>query len=183
MGFELIKIGGAPTARKVLSAIDNLGARGAQGFVICTPDTRLGAAIQQRATANDLKVMSVDDRLVGADGAPIEAIPHVGISATQIGRQVGEAVAAEATRRVGRWAISGCCASLTIRWKPRKNAPMARAMRWSRQACRRRGSSMPDACERYRRRLQRGQSGVHASRRAPQMGHRRHERRHRAGRG
>jgi L-arabinose transport system substrate-binding protein len=102
LGFELIKIGGTD-GEKVLSAIDNLGARGAQGFVICTPDTRLGAAIQQRAAANDLKLMSVDDRLVGADGEAIAAIPHVGISATQIGRQVGEAVAAEAARR--GWAL------------------------------------------------------------------------------
>jgi L-arabinose transport system substrate-binding protein len=96
--FELIKIGGTDGER-VLAGIDNLGARGAQGMVICAPDTRLGAAIQQRAAANDLKLMSVDDRLVGADGQPIESIPHVGISATEIGRQVGETIAAEAARR------------------------------------------------------------------------------------
>lgn len=100
--FELIKIGGTDGER-VLSAIDSLGARGAQGFVICAPDTQLGAAIQQRAAANELKLMSVDDRLVGADGQPIEAIPHVGISATAIGRQVGETIAAESARR--GWAL------------------------------------------------------------------------------
>lgn len=96
--FELIKIGGTDGER-VLAGIDNLGARGAQGMIICAPDTRLGAAIQARAAANNLKLMSVDDRLVGADGNPIESIPHVGISATQIGRQVGETIAAEAGRR------------------------------------------------------------------------------------
>jgi ABC-type sugar transport system substrate-binding protein len=53
----------------------------------------------QNARANDLKVMSVDDRLVGADGQPIEEIPHVGISATAIGRQAGETIAAEAAAR------------------------------------------------------------------------------------
>jgi len=100
--FELIKIGGADGER-VLTGIDNLGARGAQGMIICAPDTRLGAAIQQRAAANHLKLMSVDDRLLGADGQPIESIPHVGISAAQIGRQVGETIAAEATRR--GWAL------------------------------------------------------------------------------
>lgn len=103
LGFELIKIGGVDGER-VLSALDNLGARSAQGVIICAPDTRLGAAIQQRATANDLKLMSVDDRLVGANDQPIEAIPHVGISATQIGSQVGETIAAEASRR--GWALN-----------------------------------------------------------------------------
>lgn len=96
--FELIKIGGTDGER-VLTGIDNLGARGAQGMIICAPDTRLGAAIQSRAAANNLKLMSVDDRLLGADEQPIENIPHVGISATAIGRQVGETIAAEAGRR------------------------------------------------------------------------------------
>jgi L-arabinose transport system substrate-binding protein len=47
-GFELIKIG-TPDGDKVLSAIDNLAAGGAQGFVICTPDARLGPAIVAKA--------------------------------------------------------------------------------------------------------------------------------------
>lgn len=97
-GFELIKIG-ATDGDRVLTAIDNLAAKGAGGFVICAPDTKLGAAIQQRARANNLKVMSVDDRLVGSDGQPIEAIPHVGISAAEIGASAGEAVASEAKAR------------------------------------------------------------------------------------
>lgn len=102
-GFELIKIG-AIDGDRVLTAIDNLAARGAQGFIICAPDPRLGAAILQRARANDLKVMSVDDRLVGADGQPIEEIPHVGISATAIGTMVGQTIAAEAAAR--GWALA-----------------------------------------------------------------------------
>jgi L-arabinose transport system substrate-binding protein len=102
-GFELIRIG-ATDGERVLSAIHNLAASGARGFVICAPDTRLGAAILQNARANDLKVMSVDDRLLGADGKPIEEIPHVGISAQAIGRQVGETIAAEARAR--NWRLS-----------------------------------------------------------------------------
>jgi L-arabinose transport system substrate-binding protein len=98
LGFVLIRIG-APDGDRVLTAIDNLYAKYASGFVICAPDTRLGTAIWQRAKVNDLKVMSVDDRLVGPDGAPIAAIPHVGISATAIGRMAGETAAAEARRR------------------------------------------------------------------------------------
>src|SRR5712671_2629597 len=47
-GFELVKIG-APDGEKALTAIDNLAAAGAKGFVICTPDVRLGPAINARA--------------------------------------------------------------------------------------------------------------------------------------
>lgn len=97
-GFTLIRIGAADGDR-VLTAIDNLAAKNAAGFVICAPDPRLGTAIEQRARVNQLKVMSVDDRLIGPDGKPIESIPHVGISASAIGRMAGEAAAAEAKKR------------------------------------------------------------------------------------
>lgn len=97
-GFELIRIG-APDGDRVLTAIDNLSAKNAAGFVICAPDPRLGTAIEQRARVNELKVMSVDDRLIGPDGKPIRLIPHVGISGTAIGKLAGEAAAAEAKMR------------------------------------------------------------------------------------
>src|SRR5580765_5919305 len=42
--FELVPIG-APSGEQALSAIDNLAAAGAQGFVICTPDVKLGPAL------------------------------------------------------------------------------------------------------------------------------------------
>jgi L-arabinose transport system substrate-binding protein len=97
-GFEVIKIG-ATDGDKVLTAIDNLAAKGAAGFVICAPDTRLGSAIQQRAKANDLKVMSVDDRLLGSNGQPIAEIPHMGISGYDIGTMVGDTLIKEAQAR------------------------------------------------------------------------------------
>lgn len=87
-GFKVLEIG-TPDGEKVLSAIDNIAAQGAQGFVICTPDVKLGPAIMAKAKANGLKVMSVDDRFVGADGSPMEDVPHMGISAYEIGKQVG----------------------------------------------------------------------------------------------
>lgn len=87
-GFKVLEIG-TPDGEKVLSAIDNIAAQGAQGFVICTPDVKLGPAIMAKAKANGLKVMSVDDRFVGADGSPMEEVPHMGISAYEIGKQVG----------------------------------------------------------------------------------------------
>src|SRR5260221_13847332 len=50
-GFTLVKIG-AEDGEKALAAIDNLGAQGAQGFIICTPDVKLGPAIVAKSAAN-----------------------------------------------------------------------------------------------------------------------------------
>lgn len=97
-GFTLVKIA-AEDGEKVQSAIDNLGAQGAQGFIVCTPDVKLGPGIVAKAAANDLKLMTVDDRLVDAAGNPLEDVPHMGISATKIGEAVGEAIAAEIKKR------------------------------------------------------------------------------------
>ncbi|GAK61075.1 monosaccharide-transporting ATPase [Candidatus Vecturithrix granuli] len=98
LGFELIKIG-ATDGEKVLAGIDNLAAQQAQGFVICTPDVKLGPAIVAKAQAAGLKVMSVDDRFVGPDGNPMEEVHHMGISAFNIGKAVGQALVDEAAAR------------------------------------------------------------------------------------
>ena len=97
-GFQIIRIG-APDGDRVLTAINTLYSKFAQGFIICTPEPILGEAIKLRADATDLKVMSVDDRLIGSDGQPIESIPHVGISARQIGELAGSSAIEEASRR------------------------------------------------------------------------------------
>jgi len=94
LGFDVIKIG-TPDGEKVLSALDNLAAQGAKGFVICTPDTKLGSAIVAKAKTLGLKVLAVDDRFVKADGSPMTDIPYLGISAGKIGESVGETLAAE----------------------------------------------------------------------------------------
>jgi L-arabinose transport system substrate-binding protein len=96
-GFTLVKIG-AEDGEKALAAIDNLGAQGAQGVIICVPDVKLGPAILARAQANDLKLMTVDDRLLSG-GQPIAEVPHMGISATKIGEQVGQTIVDEAKTR------------------------------------------------------------------------------------
>ena len=97
-GFTLVKIG-ATDGEKVLAAIDTLSAAGAQGFIICTPDTRLGPSIMAKAQAANLKLISVDDQFIGADGAPMKAVHHLGISAEKIGETVGAALAAEMKER------------------------------------------------------------------------------------
>jgi len=97
-GFVLVKIG-AESGEKVMSAIDNLAAQQAQGFVICTPDVKLGPGIVAKAKADHLKMMTVDDRLVDGKGNPIESVPHMGISAYNIGKQVGQGLADEIKAR------------------------------------------------------------------------------------
>ncbi|MFO1492224.1 MAG: arabinose ABC transporter substrate-binding protein [Kiritimatiellia bacterium] len=98
LGFELLKIAG-PDGEKVLTAIDNLSANGAQGFVICTPDVNLGPAIVAKARACNLKMISVDDRFLGPDGKPMENVHYLGIQARKIGALVGVSLYEEMRRR------------------------------------------------------------------------------------
>lgn len=98
LGFTLIAIG-AEDGDRVLSALNTLYARHAAGLVICAPDPKLGPAIAGFARDTGMKALAVDDRLIGADGRPLTALPYVGISALAIGRLAGEAAADEASRR------------------------------------------------------------------------------------
>jgi len=96
--FTLVKIA-VPDGEKVMNAIDNLAAQGVKGFIICTPDVNLGSAIVAKSKSHGLKLMSVDDRLLDGRGQEIESVPHMGLSATEIGKQVGRALASEMQRR------------------------------------------------------------------------------------
>ena len=109
LGFNLVKIG-ATDGEKVLTAIDNLAAGGAQGLIICTPDTRLGPAIVAKAKGVGLKLMSVDDQFVGADGQPMTNVHYLGISAEKIGEKVGETLAGEMKKRGWSAADTALCA-------------------------------------------------------------------------
>lgn len=108
-GFSVIKIG-VPDGEKTLAAIDSLAANGAQGFVICTPDVRLGPAIHAKAKAAGLKVVTVDDRFVSADGKFLAEVPYLGMSATEIGRTSGATLAAEMKHR--GWSASDTAACI-----------------------------------------------------------------------
>src|SRR5688572_13776214 len=68
--FDLVKIG-ATDGNLALAAIDNLAAQGAKGVVICTPNTTLGPALKAKADEHGLKLLSVDDQFVDADGKPM----------------------------------------------------------------------------------------------------------------
>lgn len=109
LGFTLIKTG-ANDGEKALAAIDSFAAAGAQGFVICTPDTKLGPAIVARSRAANLKLMTVDDQFLGADGQPMKNVHYLGISARKIGETVGDLLAAEMKRRGFNPADTAVCA-------------------------------------------------------------------------
>ena len=96
--FDVVIIG-TPDGEQVMSAIDNLAAQGAQGFVICTPDVRLGPAIVAHAKMLNLKALSVDDQFLGPDSKPIIEVPHMGMSGYRIGLQVGDTLLAEMKKR------------------------------------------------------------------------------------
>jgi L-arabinose transport system substrate-binding protein len=107
-GFDLIKIG-VPDGEKTLAAIDSLAANGASGFVICTPDVRLGPAIVAKARAAGLKVITVDDRFVGADGQFLTEVPYLGMSAGRIGEMSGRTLVAEMQHRGWAAADTAAC--------------------------------------------------------------------------
>jgi len=108
-GFELIKIG-TTDGEKALAAIDNLAANGAKGFVICTPDTRLGPAIVAKAKANDLKLMTVDDQFVGSDGKVMADVHHLGVAARDVGHVSGQSLMDEFKKR--KWPLEQTAACI-----------------------------------------------------------------------
>ena len=97
-GFNVIEISAADGGQ-VMNALDTLATKGCKATVLCTPDVKLGTAIVASAKEKNIKLISVDDRLVNAEGKPILEVPHLGISASEIGRNVGKALWAEAQKR------------------------------------------------------------------------------------
>ncbi len=106
--FELIKLA-ALDSEKALQAIDNLAASKAKGFVICTPDVRLGTAIKSRAKKLGMKFMTVDDQFLKADGSYMTEVHHLGISAKKIGQTVGKELYNEMQKRGWKTDKTGVC--------------------------------------------------------------------------
>ncbi|WP_159564904.1 arabinose ABC transporter substrate-binding protein [Budvicia diplopodorum] len=103
LGFDVIKIA-VPDGEKTLNAIDSLAASGAKGFVICTPDPKLGSAIMAKAKSYNLKVVTVDDQFVTAKGKPMENVPLVMMAASKIGERQGNELWKEMNNR--KWNIA-----------------------------------------------------------------------------
>ncbi|MDR3426475.1 MULTISPECIES: arabinose ABC transporter substrate-binding protein [Silvimonas] len=98
MGFDVIKIA-VPDGEKTLNAIDTLAASGAKGFVICTPDPKLGPAIMAKANSLGLKVVTVDDQFVNAKGQPMTEVPLLMMAATKVGERQGQELYKEMKKR------------------------------------------------------------------------------------
>ncbi|SLM63109.1 MULTISPECIES: arabinose ABC transporter substrate-binding protein [Dickeya] len=98
LGFEVMKIA-VPDGEKTLNAIDSLAASGAKGFVICTPDPKLGPAIVAKARSYNLKVIAVDDQFINAKGQPMDSVPLVMMAATKIGERQGQELWKEMQKR------------------------------------------------------------------------------------
>ncbi len=108
-GFEVIKMA-VPDGEKTLNAIDTLAASGAKGFVICTPDPKLGPAIMAKAKSYDLKVVTVDDQFLNAKGQPMTDVPLVMMAASQIGYRQGQELIKEMQHRSWDQATTGVMA-------------------------------------------------------------------------
>lgn len=100
---QIIKIA-VPDGEKTLNAIDNLAASGAKGFVICTPDPKLGPAIMAKARSYDLKVIAVDDQFLNAAGEPMTNVPLIMMAATEIGERQGQELYKEMQNR--QWNVA-----------------------------------------------------------------------------
>lgn len=109
LGFDLVKMA-VPDGEKTLNAIDTLAAQGAKGFVICTPDPKLGPAIMAKAKSYDLKVVTVDDQFLNAKGDPMTDVPLVMMAATAIGERQGQELYKEMQKRGWNVATTGVMA-------------------------------------------------------------------------
>jgi len=97
-GFEMIKMA-VPDGEKTLNVIDTIAAMGVKGFVICTPDPKLGPAIMAKANSYGLKVIAVDDQFLNAKGQPMTEVPLVMMAASEIGQRQGKELYTEMTKR------------------------------------------------------------------------------------
>ncbi len=96
-GFDLITKGVSdPT--QVSPTIQRAAESGARGLVICSPDVKLGPEIASDCRKYHLKLLTVDDQLIGTDGRFL-TVPHLGISARKIGCSVGEALMDQMKRK------------------------------------------------------------------------------------
>jgi len=105
-GFKLSKMG-AENGEKVLANIDTLHTQGAQGFIICTPDVKLGPAIMAKAKQYDMKVIAVDDQFV--DKGEFMDVHYMGIAARKIGEMMGQAAYDEFQKRGWKTEETGLC--------------------------------------------------------------------------
>ena len=97
-GFELVRIG-APDHRAALEAMKTLSTNGARGLVLCAPDVNKGPEIVRSAAELNLKLLTVDDRLLDSSGVYMTQVRYMGIAARDVGQMVAVALLDEMKRR------------------------------------------------------------------------------------
>jgi L-arabinose transport system substrate-binding protein len=107
-GFELVKLE-ARDSERALAVIDTMAIQGVKGFVICTPDVRLGPQIVAKTQQKGMKVISVDDQFVKPDGTFMTDVPYLGIAARKIGEDVGTELFKEMRKRGWKPEETGAC--------------------------------------------------------------------------
>lgn len=74
-----------------LTTFDTMVGDGVKGIAIVVPDRALGPVVAEKAAKANIPLIAVDDDIYTADK---KMVPYIGMNATNIGRQVGEADAA-----------------------------------------------------------------------------------------
>ena len=89
----------APDGEKVQTALEIFGTQGVKGVLICSPDVKLGPSIVATCKRLNMKLISLDDQLVDADGKFLADVPHFGVDARKIGKTGGQGLIDEMKRR------------------------------------------------------------------------------------
>ena len=106
LGFTLVKTE-ATDADKILATLENYASQGIKGLLFATPDVKLGPAVVSRTKAHGMKLLTIANQFEDANNRLMTEIHYSGIAAYDIGRQVGDAMFAEAKRRGWKWEETG----------------------------------------------------------------------------
>lgn len=89
LGIEFTHQGVQSDANRAISALEAAIGAGVDAVAIVVPDQQIGPAIMEMAASAGIPIIAIDDGIEDANGV---AAPFVGFSATEIGRQVGQAL-------------------------------------------------------------------------------------------
>ena len=95
---DLYVIGGRDN-EQTLNVVNSLIGDGVDGIIICSPDAKLGNAIQRLTNSFGVRLFSVDDQLQNTDGTYIADIPHLGISEVKVAAEISNYLLGEMINR------------------------------------------------------------------------------------
>lgn len=91
LGAEFVSQDVQFDADLTITTLDTMIGDGVDGIAIVVPDRALGPVVAARAAEAGIPLIAVDDDIAFEDGTPV---PYVGINSYNIGRRVGEELAA-----------------------------------------------------------------------------------------